>query len=554
MFRPANALEREIFALWTALRPDDAFAQGIEAGAGRIFVPTRANVDRARRRIERLRARAKDPATRKFLTALRARLLLGEPPLVPEALLEAVFTHMVKEGVVAAHMGSLAETGQKALEAFRRAASRRRFPPGMRALTRLSCDGLSEILDTVEKELADRDALGAIARLRRSVAAYRDAFDLAGFRSDASFEDVFELFRRTGADLGRGRAYARALRDLWDYRETPAQVEAAGLRMLRREMPRFREVTEDLARELGCESTPEAVSDALRQARGLARDRIVPFLLGLREVAIRVADKHLVAINPDYETQIVETPSYLANVIPSGAAYSLDTLTDRAREIFLATTDERSAARPPAGELLNLLVHEEYGHCVHGSNTAHGYRAAPGLLDVLNGPSVCVSEGLAFKMELDFLPVIEAIESGALKGPEEAALAAYLEAWGGLRSVAREYRFSTLMWRIVRFLRVVGDARINSGKQDVVRFVEWAHRTTGLQRATVYYQLFPAHQVIGPGYASTYAMIGESLRAIQAKALRRGKTLRDFNGYAASIGWPARSVYEAKLEAWAKAP
>jgi hypothetical protein len=552
MFEPANPLERELFELWKDLKPDDAFAQGIDGAAGRIFVPTPGNVARARRRIAALLPRAKDPAARRFLVALRARLLLGEPPLVPETLLEAIFAHMVKEGVVAAHMTSLADDGRKALEAVRRASRRKRFAPGMRALTRLACDGLAEILDTVEKELADREALAALARLRRALAAYRDAFDLPGFRSEGTFEEVFEVFRREGADLGRARSYARALRELWDYRETPAQVEAAGLRMIRREMPRFREVTSDLARELACEPIPEAVAEALRKARGLPRDRIVPFLLGLRERAVRVADKHLVAINPAYETQIIETPPYLANVIPSGAAYSVDTLTDRAREIFLATTDERSADRPPPGELLNLLVHEEYGHCVHGSNSAHAYRATPGLLDVLNGPSVCVSEGLAFKMELDFLRILDGIETGPVKGPEEAAFASYLDGWGGLREVAREYRFCTLMWRIVRFLRVVGDARINSCKQDIVAFVEWAHRATGLQKATVYYQLFPAHQVIGPGYASTYGMIGASLQAIQEKALRRGKALREFNGYAASIGWPARSVYEAKLEAWAK--
>ncbi|HEX9566565.1 MAG TPA: hypothetical protein VGA48_03110, partial [Thermoplasmata archaeon] len=117
---------------------------------------------------------------------------------------------------------------------------------------------------------------------------------------------------------------------------------------------------------------------------------------------------------------------------------------------------------------------------------------------------------------------------------------------------AREYEFLAALWRIVRFLRVIGDARINSGKQDLVHFVEWAHRTTGLERATVYYQLFPAHQIIGPGYASTYAIIGERIRELQQDALKRGKSLRDFNAYASSIGWPPKSVFEANLEAWVR--
>jgi len=265
-----------------------------------------------------------------------------------------------------------------------------------------------------------------------------------------------------------------------------------------------------------------------------------------------VADKHLVAINPKYTTQVIETPDYLVNMTPSAAAYSLDTLSDRSREIFLVTTDERSAARPTLGELLNVIVHEEYGHCVHGSNAAHAYMADPGLIGVLTGPSVCVSEGLAFQMEHDFLPILQGLAAGKLQGREEEAFVRILGPWGGIAAATREYEFVTLHWRIVRFLRVIGDSRINSGKQGLVDFVEWAHKTIGLQRSIVYYQLFPAHQVLGAGYASTYAIIAESIRDLRAEALRRGRTLRDFYGVATSLGWPPRSVYEERLAAWVR--
>jgi len=86
----------------------------------------------------------------------------------------------------------------------------------------------------------------------------------------------------------------------------------------------------------------------------------------------------------------------------------------------------------------------------------------------------------------------------------------------------------------------------------LVAFIEWAHKTTGLDRATIYYNVFPAHQILGPGYASTYAIIGERIREIQGKALRRGKPLREFNAYACSIGWPPKSVFEERLETWVK--
>ena len=553
LFAPASKLEEGIFRLWKELRPDDAFAMGLEECAGRFFVPTPGNVRRAVATIDRLKASTRDPAARKFLAAMRTRLTLPEPAALPEGILESLFMYMVKEGVRDDHIRSLLIEGRKALEAGHRTVRAARWPAGMRALVLNACHGLGEVLDTVEKEAREPATLEALAALRTAVARYEKVFALEGFRPDGTFEEIFEAFRRHGADLGRARTYAKALRDLWDYSETPAQVEAAGLRMMRRELPRFQAIVRSFAEELDSEPTGEAVDEALKKTRGLAKDAILPFLNGLREVAIRVARKHLIDINPKYTTLVVETPSYLANMTPSGAAFSLDTLTDHPREIFLATTDERSNPRPTAAELLNLLVHEEYGHCVHGSNAAHRYRADPGILDILNGPAVCTSEGLAFQIELDFVPILQGIAARRLRGPEEDAFVEFLRGYGGVERMSREYEFNTMLWRIVRFLRVVGDARINSGKQGLVDFVEWAHERTGLRKATVYYQVFPAHQVLGPGYASTYAIIGARVGAIQKEALRRGKRLRDYNGYAASIGWPARSVFEAKLEAWAKA-
>jgi hypothetical protein len=104
---------------------------------------------------------------------------------------------------------------------------------------------------------------------------------------------------------------------------------------------------------------------------------------------------------------------------------------------------------------------------------------------------------------------------------------------------------------MVRFLRVVGDARINSGKQNLMEFIDWANKETGLSKSMVYHQVFPAHQGNGPGYASTYAILGESVATIQQEALRNGKKLVDFDTYACSLGFPPRSVFEEKLRAYA---
>ncbi len=550
MIEPRSGAEAAAFELWKRLQPDDAYVAGIEACAGAFFVPTQVNLAKALQEIDRISKSTKDVTVRKFLASLRARLTLPEPGHAPESMVTSLFGYMIKEGVRPDHMRSLSEAGAEALDAARKRYAGKRWPPGMRALVQLSSAALTDILDVVAKELQDAEALRALARLRTALARYRKAFELPGFRPGGSFEDTFAFFKEHGADLGRSRSYARALRDLWDYRETPAQVETTGLRMLRREMPRLRILVGEMAARLGCAPTAEAVSAKLKERRGLPPEEILPFLNAVRGPAQRLADKHVVGIDPHYTALVIETPSYFVNTTPSGAAYSIDGLTDHSKEVFMATTDRRSAARPPPGELLSLIVHEEYGHCVHGSNSAHAYAGTPTLLDVLNTSLGCVSEGIAFQRELEFLPILQEVAAGKLRGAEEDAFSHALEASGGVRPAVAEYEFVTYQWRIVRFLRVIGDARINSGKQDIVEFVDWAHKATGLEKATVYYQVFPAHQVLGPGYASTYAIIGERIRAIQEDGVRRGIPLREFNAFACSIGWPPKSVYEEALKRW----
>ncbi|HYM38830.1 MAG TPA: hypothetical protein VEY12_01620 [Thermoplasmata archaeon] len=556
MIAPASQAEAEAFEIWKRLRPDAAFVAGIPETAGRFFIPTAANVKRVETQIARIRKSTKDAAVRKFLASLAADLVLPEPSRLPETMVASLFGYMIKEGVEAEHMRSLAIDGARALEANRRRFGGRRWPPGMRALIQLSASGLTEIVGIVEKELqlasGNGKALVAVASLKKALERYRKSFDLPGFRPEAPFPETYEFLKERGADLGRARTYPRALRDLWDYTQTPRQVESAGLRMMRRELPRFRALTVALAGDLHCDPTAEAVVHALRTKAGLRPDQILPFLTAVRDPCERVANKHVVAIDPAYTVLVIETPPYFVNTTPSGAAYEIDTLTDRAKQVFMATTDERSAARPPPGDLLSLLIHEEYGHCVHGSNSAHAFRGRPALLDVLGSSFECVSEGIAFQRELEFVPVINGIVSGRYDGPEEKAFAEALEAWGGLTAVARQYEFLTYTWRITRFLRVIGDARINSGKQDIIEFVDWAHEATGLEKATVYYNLFPAHQVLGAGYATTYATIGERIRKIQEEAAKRGIPLRELNAYASSIGWPPTSVFEAKVRAWVK--
>jgi len=51
-----------------------------------------------------------------------------------------------------------------------------------------------------------------------------------------------------------------------------------------------------------------------------------------------------------------------------------------------------------------------------------------------------------------------------------------------------------------------------------------------------------------PGYAPCYSIFGQKLKEYQAKAIKKGHTQKEFNTYVASIGFPARSIFEKRLK------
>src|SRR5207245_4747045 len=172
-------------------------------------------------------------------------------------------------------------------------------------------------------------------------------------------------------------------RRLCDYADTPAEVEAKGLKFLEREFPRFKRITERLAKKYGVTAKDEDVSKAITAKRSVKQTEILPFLGELRKRTERVVNKDIVRINPKYETKVIETPLYLSGMFPSAGAFFYDSFTNNPKEIFMITTDPRRDPSTVPGELLNGLIHEEYGHCVHASNTATAYAAKPTLNEMM---------------------------------------------------------------------------------------------------------------------------------------------------------------------------
>ena len=548
--KAASDVEAEIFQFVKESDPATAYLQGAGEYAGKMFIPSRKNLERLAKRADELRLKAENNSQLKAIDSMAAAFTLQEPQAPPDGVLSAYFGYMIKEGIVPSHLKPLTRNAVRALQAATQEASEKKWPTGLRLLTLIRCDGLLEIIKTIKKETTDKQLKESLDDLVMATKKYASIFRVKGFKNQG-FDEVYKIIKKEGADLSREKIYAQALRRLWDYPETPDEVEAKGLKFLEREFPRFKRVTERLAKKYGVPAKAEELSKAITAKRSVKQNEILPFLGELRKRTQRVVNKDIVRINPKYETNVIETPLYLSGIFPSAGAFFYDSFTNNPKEIFMITTDPRRDPSTVPGELLNGLIHEEYGHCVHASNTAVAYGAKPTLTDTLFTPLSALSEGISFQREIEFQEVMDKLKTGKGLTSDEKALVQFFEKRGGLEVWADEYEFYTWMWRIVRFLRVIGDARINSGKQSLADFIEWAHKKTGLSKSTVYHQLFPAHQGNGPGYASTYAIIGESIREIQNKAKRNGKNLLDFNTYACSMGFPARTIFEQRLRDFA---
>ena len=549
---PKSGVEREVFEIWRDASPVDAFVAGLADYAGKIAIPSRANIETIRKRIAIVQTSCENDSQRKLLACIDTYLAILEPAIVPNLILDAFFGHLIKEGIKPVHMSGLAECGKKALQAYMEDNRDREWPVGQRMLAVIRCDGLLEILNVVSSKSKSRALKTQVNELMGAVKDYEKRVHVDGF-STGTFDEAWNVMKAQGCRLERESIYAQALRDLYDYTETPSQVEEKGLRFLGNELGDYKKLVQEFADNLGCEPSSEVVARTLKERKSLKPARIIPYINQVRKIVVKIINKRIVGVNPKYSTKVIETPRYLSGVFPSGGAYFFNYLTKRPKQIFIATTDPRRDPHTVPALLINLLVHEEYGHCLHGSNSAMGYGAKPSFVEMLGSTlGSAVSEGISFQRELQFQDYLNNMPDAKHLTREEKAFLKSCDHLGGFETVRKEYTFYTKTWRMTRFLRVIGDARINSGKQDLPDFIEWANKETGLSRSMVYFQVFPAHQGIGPGYATTYAIIGEAIREIEHAAEQAGKDLVKFNTYASSQGFTPRTVFESRLWEYVK--
>ncbi len=531
--------------------PSGAYLMGFNEYAGKLFIASEKNVNAALRKVRGLRRKAKTELQKKVLDSMETNLLFDEPQPVLDDIVGTIFAHLVKEGIRDDHMSSLLDYALKDVEACMKRYSKRKIPAAVKALTLYRLDGALEILDTVKKETKNPRLRASCDELKKSISDYVKLFELGGW-GKGEFPNVEKIFRKQGFDLGREKFYPTVLKKGYDYSESPDRLERNAIAWIDEELPRFRRVTARLAKRFGCKATAEGVEAKINSRMKLDPAKLLKVTLEMRRVIQRFVNEDVHGINPKYNTKVIETPSYLTGVIPTGAAQFFDTYTKKPFQYFFQTTDPKRDPDKSVAALINLLVHEEYGHCVHHSNSAVGFVGKLPTLQLLAAAptSAPITEGLSFNRELEFFEASKALESKKRLTKAEKDYVNLMEKYGGLKQINLEVEFMTRRWRIVRFLRVVGDVWLNTGKKGLLEFVDWAHEYTGVPRSSVYYQLVPAHEGLFPGYATSYAVVGQEIRAIEKK-IRDPKKRVKFSTYLCSIGFPPRSIYRKMLENYA---
>jgi hypothetical protein len=542
----SDPLDAQIMDFVKEVSPSGAYLMGFNEYAGKLFVASQRNVDAALRKVRALRKKAKSELQKKLLDSMEANLMFDEPQPVLDDIINTIFAHLVKEGIRSDHMSSLLDYAMRDVEACAKRYSKRKIPAAVKALTLYRLDGALEVLDTVKDETKSPALKDSCDALKKSISDYVKLFELDGW-GKGEFPNVEKIFRREGFDLGRKKFYSTALKKGFDYGESPDRLEKNAIAWINEELPRFRRVTEKLAKQFGCKPTAEEVEEKINSRMKLDPAKLLKVTLEVRRVIQKFVDEDVHGINPKYNTKVIETPPYLSGVIPTGAAQFFDTYTKKPFQVFFQTTDPKRDPDKSVAALINLLVHEEYGHCVHHSNSAVGFLGRLPALQLLGAvpTSAPITEGLSFNMELEFLEASKALESKRLTKAEKDYVD-LMEKYGGLKQVNLELEFMTRRWRIVRFLRVVGDVWVNTGKKSLLEFVDWAHEYTGVPRSSVYFQLFPAHEGLFPGYATSYAVVGQEIRAIERKIKDPKKKVK-FSTYLCSIGFPPRSMYRKML-------
>ncbi len=524
-------IDKEVLELWKEISPEDAFSFGLKEYAGQLWIPSHVNIKHALNKIAKLEKKA-DPVALAFLGSIKEGLTREEPQDAPGVILNTFFAHLVK-GATEKQYISLAEQGLHYL-AVEEQFTEREWPVELRIFTTQNCQGAIQILNIVKKKTG-KETQQALTALQKRLTRWQKTAGITLKKGD--FKEIYGLLQKHSKGLGRKHLYAGILKHTFGYLETPEEIEHNAVTWIDEELPEFDELVRKLATRYKCKPRVEDIDKAIEKRFYVAPKELVKTIGHVRTLLQPLAHQEWVKIAKGYNVKVIETPSYLAPLLPTAAMQAFDGL-KKPFSIFFATTDTRGSPSTNLPDIVQTIIHEEYGHCVnfHDSYT-NDIRVVEKLSSGLDTP---ITEGISFNRELEALHTFRRMlkETNQI----EQKFIGEIEQHTSFAEFVDAYEFTVRQWRMVRFLRAVSDMRINTEKQTFPEFIEWAHKKTGLSKKLIFDQTFHFQETAG--YAPCYSMFGQRLKAFQRTTRL---SLLDFNTYVASRGFPCRAVFEEEI-------
>ena len=536
-------VERHLYNLWLKTSPTDAFASGYKRLCGKIWLPTKENKAWLRQELLKLRPKAMRAHDQAALAWIRSDLLAlkdEEPNHFPASVSGIFFTHMLVEGFNSLHLEQLAEQSIR-LEACYSHLAKKKWSMEQVILTDLECNAAQGVLKTCEKYVKSKRSKAAKAQLkalREVIEAWRKEFVDVDLKK-RDFNEIYPLLKRSKRPLVRPD-YRKKLRAYYDYPETAEKIESLALGWLRTELPLFRKAMRTLAKRCHVPAKREKVDQALCNRMPIHPKKVIKTISELRVSLQALAKEHWVDISKKYDVHLIETPEYLVPLLPTGAMQSFDIFTKKPHCYFYATTDKRGTPIDSIPEAVQLIIHEEYGHCVNYQNSATRFAARPRDLDLIHSSfNTPITEGMSFNRELESLDTFKHLAKGH---PVVMAIKKY----GPYDEFVESIEYVVRRWRVIRFLRAICDVRVNTGKQRYVDFIDWAAKKTQVAKKDIYNQTLLFLQQ--PGYAPGYSVFGQRIRALQPKIVKKGTSRIKFNTWLASRGFPPRRLLEKEIK------
>ncbi len=537
------SIEKEVFELWKEISPESAFGSGLKEYAGQLWIPSHANVKKALTKIEKLHKKA-DPVVKKFLAAMRRDLLIEEPQDPPGALLSVFFTHLIVEGVNEKHLISLAEQSLNFL-GVQEDLWDKKWPIELQIFTAQECDGARAIIETIKKKCKKKETKDALMAVQKRLDIWKHNVSTITLKKN-DFTETYPILKKKSKGLGRKGYYRAVLKDEYDYIETPDEIERLAESWIDRELPGFKKLMKKIAKRYKCKATVEDIEKALDKHQKVPPQKLLKVIAGLRKALQQLASKEWVEITSKYDVRVIETPPYLVPFLPTAAMQTFNSLTKKPFCLFFATTDAKASPSSSLPDVAQTTIHEEYGHCVNFLNSYAGVVGKPRLTEILGSSlDTPITEGISFFRELESIRTFDRMLHRGAHNSIERRVIREIEKYVPFEEFADGVFFVVMQWRMVRFLRAVSDVRLNLEKQTFSQFIEWAHKKTGLSKKLIFDQTF--HFQENPGYAPCYSVFGQRLREMQADAMKKGISQKKFNTYVASIGFPARSIFEKRV-------